>query len=407
MKKKREVQIQDEDIDEEDNFIEPKEPKNPKKKKQSEFAEFKDPNEQYDSINISKNPFSDFYDTNTIKEEMETQQFNKKQNKVQVPWIEKYRPSKIDDIIGQDEVVKLLKKTLETGELPHLLFHGPPGSGKTSTIFAMARQLFGNTLFKERVVALNASDDRGIQVVRKTIQNISKQSIGNKDPNYLSPDYKIIILDEVDEMTSEAQSALRKMLETNSKTTRFCFICNYTDKILGPILSRCASFRFNPISEKVLCTRLKEVAKMENIKIDSKCIQKIVEISKGDARTAIKSLQNIKYYINDNKPLISKDIIELFGCVQDEYIDNIFNTCINGSFEDNVKSADNVIRKGFQIKYILEKLQEKTFSHNKLSSSAKASICYNISITDTRLTEGCSEYLQLLKTLLFINNICK
>ena len=145
-----------------------------------------------------------------------------KSKNTDIPWIEKYRPRKLNDIISQKESINILSNTLKTGELPHLLLYGGPGTGKTSSVLALCNQLFGPERVNERVIELNASDERGINVVRHKIINFAK--IANE--NYLCPPYKIIILDEADAMTKEAQAALRKVMEETSNITRFCFICN-------------------------------------------------------------------------------------------------------------------------------------------------------------------------------------
>ena len=144
-----------------------------------------------------------------------------------IPLVEKYRPEKIDDIMYQDEVKAMFKDALKTGNLPHLLLYGPPGTGKTSSILAAARELYGPFSFRDRTTEMNASDERGINIVRNKIVTISKTMLSNADTRFPSPNYRIIILDEADAMTTEAQSALRKTMEDYSGITRFCFICNY------------------------------------------------------------------------------------------------------------------------------------------------------------------------------------
>ena len=191
-------------------------------------------------------------------------------NKKYYPWVEKYRPKNIESIIEQNTIVNVLKSTISTGALSHLILYGPPGTGKTSTILAIAHQLFGPNKIEERVLELNASDDRGIGIVRNKIIFFSKLSLGTPDPNYPSPPFKFIILDEADAMTSEAQSALRKVMETKSAITRFCFICNYINKIIEPIRSRCISFRFKPVPIDSIILRLDNIAKMENLNLKKK-----------------------------------------------------------------------------------------------------------------------------------------
>ena len=148
----------------------------------------------------------------------------------------------------QVEVVAALKQSVATGQVPHLMFYGPPGTGKTSTILALAKELFGHEFFKQRVTELNASDERGIAVVREKIKKFAQRKIA-KHPNGNCPPIQICILDEADSMTADAQAALRRIIEQYSTNTRFCIICNYISKIIDPLASRCVKFRFSPIAK--------------------------------------------------------------------------------------------------------------------------------------------------------------
>ena len=160
-------------------------------------------------------------------------------------WVEKYRPKSLNEVTSQGNIIESLRKTLFTRNLPHLIFYGPSGCGKTSTILALAKELFGKEYWSDRIIELNASDERGINIVRDKIKMYAKKSI-KENPNI--PPWKIIILDEADTMTADSQFALRRIMEEYSNITRFCIICNYHDKIIEPIISRCSLFSFKPIS---------------------------------------------------------------------------------------------------------------------------------------------------------------
>ena len=208
-------------------------------------------------------------------------------------WVEKYRPVKLDDIHSQNTTINSLKAVIQCQNIPHMIFYGPSGSGKTSTIHALAREIFGDE-WKNRIIEYNASDERGINVVRDKIKTHAKQITKQVDG---LPPWKIIVLDEADTMTNDSQCALRRIIEQYSKITRFCILCNYYYKIIDPIISRCALFRFKPIDNISITNRLTEIAKIElppkseiilNINYIS---QTIANLSKGDMRRAINLLQ--------------------------------------------------------------------------------------------------------------------
>lgn len=177
-----------------------------------------------------------------------------------------------------------------------MLFYGPPGTGKTSTILALAKELYGPEMFRTRVLELNASDERGISIVREKVKDFARMQLSNPPPHYKDrypcPPYKIIILDEADSMTQDAQSALRRTMETYSKITRFCLICNYVTRIIDPLASRCSKFRFKMLDQGNAKMRLEDIAENENVKLQDGAVDKLIRCSEGDLRKAITFLQS-------------------------------------------------------------------------------------------------------------------
>lgn len=177
-----------------------------------------------------------------------------------------------------------------------MLFYGPPGTGKTSTILALAKELYGPEMFKTRVLELNASDERGISIVREKVKDFARMQLSNPPPQYKSrypcPPYKIIVLDEADSMTQDAQSALRRTMETYSKITRFCLICNYVTRIIDPLASRCSKFRFKLLDQENAQNRLQDIATNERVRLGEGVLQTLIRCSEGDLRKAITFLQS-------------------------------------------------------------------------------------------------------------------
>lgn len=327
------------------------------------------------------------------------------------PWIEKYRPKKLSEIVSQEESISILNNTLKTGELPHLLLHGPPGTGKTSSILALCNELFGPVRVNERVIELNASDDRGINVVRGKIINFAKIAIGTKDSRYLCPEYKIIILDEADAMTKEAQSALRKVMEENSNITRFCIICNYINQIIEPINSRCVKIRFKPINKTNLINKLGWISNNENIKINDLALESIGNISNGDLRKSILMLQNIKYLkknvnFNITQEITKDDIYEICKYISNDKMTKYINEIrTNNNIINVINITKEIINNGYVFNSIMTKISDYIIENTEINDSQKAKVLFEISFIEKNINDGADEYIQLLKLLNIISTI--
>lgn len=334
-----------------------------------------------------------------------------------IPWIEKYRPKRLKYIIGQEYIVTMLTPYLSTKysevtkdtvdqNLPHLIFYGPPGTGKTSTILAFAHELFGPQRFKERILELNASDNKGINFVRNDIKKFSEMINGTADPNYPSPDFKIIILDEADSMTQDAQAALRASMEETSEKTKFCIICNYANQIIDPIKSRCVAIQFKPISLNFLEEKLKTIAENENVKISDEIIKTIVDISEGDARNAINTLQHAVYILKCNGKITKNDIYNITGNVQLKVLNKIWENITTQSVKEIMNLTQHICSSAYNIESIIKFLSEKNLNAD-YSDKKKAEISFKISETDKRITDSGDECVQLLNILVQINQIIK
>ncbi len=315
-----------------------------------------------------------------------------------ISWIEKYRVKKLTDILSQDDAMAILKNITVTCEMPHLLLYGGSGVGKTSSILALCNELYGPKRIGERVIELNASDERGINIVRHKIIQFAKFAIGTADPKYKCPPYKIIILDEADAMTKEAQSALRKVMEDTSHITRFVFICNYINQIIDPINSRCVCIKFKQIDKQQISNKLIEVAKLENIDINVSGINCISEISSGDLRKALLLLQNVKYYkITNNKQIIvDTDIYDMNKYITKNEIQKYFKIIKKNPTINTITHVSNdIIKNGYVFNSILKKIIEFVLEQ-KYDDFVKAQILFKIGLTEKLLIDRSNEYIQLL-----------
>ncbi|WWC96824.1 hypothetical protein V866_003699 [Kwoniella sp. B9012] len=340
------------------------------------------------------------------------------------PWVEKYRPKTIDDVSSQEHTVAVLRKALASTNLPHMLFYGPPGTGKTSTILALARQLYGPDLFRARVLELNASDERGISVVREKIKTFARETprhVGKSSDGktYPSPPYKLIILDEADSMTQDAQSALRRIMETYSRITRFCLVCNYVTRIIEPLASRCSKFRFRPLAQSSTQARIEMIAENEGVQAEDGVLPLILELAGGDLRKAITYLQTAQRLHGATEPptpITALSIHEISGVVPDDLITHLLSvmgvdseqgidlTLGQDGFEGVRKAVRRVGREGWSAGQVLEQIHDALIPLPTIPALPKSLAAMAIAECDKGLCEGGDEELQLLECCLKIKD---
>lgn len=272
------------------------------------------------------------------------------------PWIEKYRPTKLNNIIGQKNIINILKNCINNNKPPpHLLFYGPPGIGKTTTILSFCYEMFKND-YNKYTMELNASNERGIDIVKDKIIDFAKRRVINGK-------FKMVILDEADAMTSGAQTALRKIME-DYDNTRFCIICNYPEKIIPAIVSRCMEYEFKPIPNDIIKIHFEKIYEKEfKVKPNNDIIDNIIMLIDGDLRKGINMIQNLKYSFNN----IDKQIFyDMEGLMNEEQL-NIFITNIQNlkTNKDIVKFYYEFKRTNFSIKNIIKQIIFKNIFVNK------------------------------------------
>lgn len=327
------------------------------------------------------------------------------------PWVEKYRPKKLDDVAAQDHAVTVLKRTLESANLPHMLFYGPPGTGKTSTILALTKELYGPELVKSRVLELNASDERGISIVREKVKNFARLTVSNpskKDlENYPCPPYKIIILDEADSMTADAQSALRRTMETYSNVTRFCLICNYVTRIIDPLTSRCSKFRFKPLDSSNALGRLRYVAKEESLSFQEGVLEKVLDISQGDLRKAITLLQSASKLVAQTGcgEITGVQVDELAGTVPTEVLHSLVDTIATRNLDKIISHINALIKSGWSGSSVVSQLHDYYITNDEYDTKFKNAVSLLLFDTDSKLTNGTNEHLQLLNLAMKISQL--
>lgn len=341
------------------------------------------------------------------------QKLNPNESKAQAkPWVEKYRPKKLEDVAAQEHAVTVLKRTLQTANLPHMLFYGPPGTGKTSTILALTKELYGPELMKSRVLELNASDERGISIVREKVKNFARLMVSKPSAEdlekYPCPPYKIIILDEADSMTADAQSALRRTMETYSGVTRFCLICNYVTRIIDPLASRCSKFRFKALDSSNALSRLQYISQEESLKYEEGILERILDISQGDLRKAITLLQSAAKVVqqNDNADAITlTHVNELSGTIHDKVLQDLISVIESKDFNSIMRTVQDFVNQGWSAASALTQLHDYYIKNDHLDTDFKNKVSWLLFDSDSKLTSGANEHLQLLNLSMKISQL--
>lgn len=303
-------------------------------------------------------------------------------------WIEKYRPSTFKEIKGQKSIVEKIEAMTKQKSMPHLLFAGPSGVGKSTIAVVIAKTLYGEN-WKESFLELNASDDRGIDIVRSTIKNFARLKSISDVP------FKIIFLDECDSLTKEAQQALRRTMENFTRGTRFILSCNFSSKLIEPIKSRCAVFRFKQLEEKDIKEIVKNIAKKEKLKISDEVIKSLYEISEGDCR----KVENILQSCASIKSEITPDLVyDMVAAVNPKEIKNVLEIARKDFVKARDMLLDLMLKRGLSGLDIIKQIQKEIWNLN-VDNRTKIKLTERCGEIEFRMVEGSDEYLQL-ETLL-------
>ncbi|MFA7341903.1 MAG: replication factor C small subunit [Candidatus Methanomethylophilaceae archaeon] len=307
-------------------------------------------------------------------------------------WTERYRPRNLDEVVGQKHVTERLKSYVRSENMPHLLFTGPAGTGKTTCALALVREMFGEE-WKGNFIELNASDERGIDVVRGKIKEFARTSpLG-------ASQFKVIFMDEADALTPEAQAALRRTMEKFSKICRFVLSCNYASKIIDPIQSRCAVFRFSPLTAEDVHGYLQRIVQEQGIDITPEALDALVHVARGDMRRAVNSLQ---VAASMELPIDMDIIYQTTGMARPEQVKAMLETALAGDFVQARDMLDEImINYGLSGQDVIKQIH-RTFFELSISDGEKVRLIDRTGEVEFRLIEGSNERIQLEALLAYL-----
>lgn len=309
-------------------------------------------------------------------------------------WTEKYRPDTLGEVVGQEDIIERLEAFVEEDSIPHLLFTGPAGTGKTTSAIALAKDLYGEK-WKQNFMETNASDDRGIDVVREKIKNFARTKPVNAD-------YKLIFLDEADALTSDAQQALRRTMEQFSENCRFIMSCNYSSKIIDPIQSRCAVFRFNRLEEDDVKTYIERIAEGEDFEITGEAVDAVLRVAGGDLRRVTNILQTAAI---QEDSIEEEDIYTAAASLRPDEVNEVLDMALEGEFMDaRDRLSELMIERGLDGQDVIGSIHRELFDLD-ISDEGKLEVIENLAEYEFRIAEGGTDDIQIEALLAHIASL--